>query len=238
MNLSKSLEFFDPAKIDKRIHIVGCGAIGSNLCHQLVHLGIPKLEIYDFDRVEAHNIANQMFTEQDIGKLKTEACEDHAKEINPLVEIIRHDEGLDPETELDGYVFLCVDNIDLRRQIVETNKYNPNMTTIMDFRMRLTDAQCYFAVCKEYSEINTLLNTMDFTHDEATTSTPVSACGVELSVYYAPNTVVSVGVSNFVKYILGQNYFNMFLVDMDMFSIMPMKWKQRKKKSAIVFKDI
>ena len=51
-----------------------------------------------------------------------------------------HSEGWTDEV-INGYVFLCVDNIDLRRKIVETNQHNPNCIAFFDFRMRLTDAQ-------------------------------------------------------------------------------------------------
>ena len=73
MNLNKSYDFFQPEKYDWRIHIVGCGSVGSTLAENLVRCGITKLTLYDFDIVESHNIVNQMFRQEDIGKNKAEA---------------------------------------------------------------------------------------------------------------------------------------------------------------------
>ena len=120
MDLSKSYEFFQPDMLTSRVHMIGCGAIGSTVAENLARFGITKITLYDFDRVEAHNIANQMFWETDLGQLKIEATANQLRAINPDI-----DRGLKlvPEgwtgQKLSGYVFLCVDNIDLRRQIAE-----------------------------------------------------------------------------------------------------------------------
>ena len=68
MDLSKSYDFFKPEMLNGRVHIIGCGAIGSTVAEMLTRFGITKITLYDFDDVEAHNIANQMFTQEDIGK--------------------------------------------------------------------------------------------------------------------------------------------------------------------------
>ena len=83
MDLSKSYEFFKPEMLTSRVHVIGCGAIGSTVAENLVRFGITNITLYDFDKVEAHNIANQMFRSTDIGKLKIEALADQLCEINP-----------------------------------------------------------------------------------------------------------------------------------------------------------
>ena len=35
IDLSKSLEYFDPSKVREQIHIVGCGSVGSTLAENL-----------------------------------------------------------------------------------------------------------------------------------------------------------------------------------------------------------
>ena len=115
MDLSKSYEFFQPEKDKARIHIVGCGSVGSTLAENLVRCGVTKLMLWDFDRVESHNIVNQMFRHQDIGKSKVEALYDILMEINPEV---KDDIKLKPEgwngKMMSGYIFLAVDSIELR----------------------------------------------------------------------------------------------------------------------------
>ena len=125
MNLNKSREFFDPELLDAPIHIIGCGAVGSTIAENLARLGIKELNIWDFDDVEEHNIANQMFFQHQVNKPKTEAVESICKLINPEISIIKHERYTDES--LSGYVFICPDSIKVRRRILEANFGNSNI---------------------------------------------------------------------------------------------------------------
>ena len=214
MNLAKSYEFFKPEMCTDRIHIIGCGAIGSTVAENLVRFGITNIVLYDFDIVEPHNIANQMFRHVDIGKTKVQALYDILCEINPDCEgnVIMDDEGY-VNQRLSGYVFLCADNIDLRRGIVESYRFNPYIKAMFDFRMGLTDAQHYAANWKDQNAIKRFLNTMDFTHEEAKSATPVSACNMTLSVAPTIRTIVAHGVSNFINFVKGDGLKSTILID-------------------------
>lgn len=230
MNRSKIAEFFEAEDVKEQINVIGTGAIGSAVCESLARIGCAEVHIWDFDKVEAHNITNQMFKETDIGSLKTEACKQMMQEINPLIKVFTHNEGLQEPYLVSGYVFMCVDNIELRKKIVEINKYNPATKAIFDFRMRLTDAQ-YYCATNEW-QYEQMLKTMEFTHEEAIEATPRSACGVELSVVYAPRTIVNFGIANFIKLVKqSESYSNMVTVDMDTFEVQSYHWKERKKKT-------
>ena len=62
MNLSKSLEYFDPLnQVDGAIHIIGVGAMGSRVAELLARLGIRKIHVWDMDTVEDKNITNQAY---------------------------------------------------------------------------------------------------------------------------------------------------------------------------------
>lgn len=220
MNKSKILEFFDATEIKAPIHIVGCGAIGSHIAEQLTRMGCENIHLWDFDTVSAHNITNQMFIADDINSPKTTAVFQMMYDINPTLQLNKHifihGNGWTNEI-LNGYVFLCVDNIDLRRKIVETNQYNPNCIAFFDFRMRLTDAQHYMAVRNDEVSMKKLLASMDFTHEEAKDATPKSACNVELSVIYTVKCITALGIANFVKLILEQPTKDMVLIDLNQF---------------------
>lgn len=213
MNKSKILEFFDATTVKVPVNVVGVGAVGSNVALNLAHMGFEELHIWDFDTVEAHNITNQMYTEDQIGMLKVEACAQNIKAINPNCDVIIHPEGLVDDYTINGIVFLCVDNIDLRREIVEANQYNKYCKCISDFRMRLTDAQYYFADMQKPKDVDKLLRTMQFSHDEAKEATPKSACNVELSVIYTVNAICALGVANVIKWISEKNYNFTILLD-------------------------
>lgn len=202
MDLAKSYDFFKPDMLTARVHIIGCGAIGSTVAENLVRFGITKITLYDFDKVEAHNIANQMFRNTDIGKLKTEALAEYLCEINPdcANDLRIVSEGWTGQ-RLSGYVFLCVDNIDLRREIATVCKDNTYVKGMFDFRMRLTDAQHYAANWNDKKMVEDFLKSMAFSHDEAKKETPVSACNVTLSVVPTVRMIVALGVANFINFV-------------------------------------
>ncbi len=214
MDIVKSYDFFKPEDCPDTLHIIGCGAIGSTLAENLVRYGLTNIVLYDFDTVEGHNIANQMYTEEDIGKPKVEALAEMLYKINPDLkgQIRLVSQGYVGQ-RLTGYVFLCVDNIDLRREIAQKNVGNPFIKGMFDFRMRLTDAQHYAADWSNPKMVENFLNTMAFTHEEAAQETPVSACNLTLSVCSTVRMIVSYGVSNFVNFVKNQGIKKMILAD-------------------------
>ena len=143
-----------------------------------------------------------MFFDSQIGKVKTHALADVLSAINPDIEksIVLHNNGWNGE-ELDGYVFLCLDNIDLRREVVKANQYNPKVVACFDIRTGLYDAQIYAADWAVVAEIKNLLRTMDFTHEEAQAETPVSACGDTLGVADTVRLATTVCVMNFKRFL-------------------------------------
>lgn len=205
MDLSKSFEYFDPNRVEGICHIIGCGSVGSTIAENLARLGVTRFALYDFDKVEAHNIANQMFVNSDIGSLKVEATKRIILDINPdaknSIEIFP--DGYTFQ-KISGYVFLCVDNIDLRREICEKNKMNQSIKVLFDCRTALENAQLYAAEWNDLRQVKNLIQTMDFTHDEASAAAPTTACGRTLGVAPTVRMVCCLAVTNFMNYILGK----------------------------------
>lgn len=199
MDLNKSLEFFDPAKVKEKCHVIGCGSIGSNVAELLVRYGITDITLWDFDIVEPHNIANQIFLQDQVDMPKTSALKDILEEINHDVTLTLKDKYEDQP--LSGYVFMCVDNVEVRQKIVEANWYNPNVYAVFDFRTTLLEGQCYFADWTNIKQKNSLKESLNFTHEEAKANTPVSACGFELSVSPVVKMCSIMGIVNFTNYI-------------------------------------
>lgn len=214
MDLTKSFEFFDPTNVTEPCHIIGCGSVGSHLAENLVRLGLTKFVLYDFDKIEAHNLANQAFRNADVGRNKAEALFDLMAEINPEIKAHTtvYTEGYSDQ-QLRGYVFLCVDNIDLRRKICEDNRMNRQIKAVFDFRTGLTEAQCYAAEWGDLRAVNNLIKTMNFSHEEAHEATPKTACGRELGVAATVVLCVINGVVNFVNYIKGEGLKSVIYVD-------------------------
>ena len=221
MNLTKSIEYFDPINVKGKCHIIGCGSVGSTVAALLARLGVINFALYDFDKVEAHNLANQMFVNSDIKSEKVDAVKRIITEINPEAasSIELHREGYTNQ-KLNGYVFLCVDNIDLRREICQSNRMNKIIKAMFDFRTRLEDAQHYAADWADMKQVDNLIKTMDFSHDEAHAATPVTACGTELGVAPTVWVVCSLGICNFMNFIRGLSLKNIVVCNpfaMDIF---------------------
>lgn len=215
MDLTKSQEYFNPIQVTERCHIIGCGSVGSTVAELLVRLGLTKISLYDFDTVSAHNLANQMFFNADIKREKVDAVKDLMVAINPDAEsyIELHKDGYTPSTRLSGYVFLCVDNIDLRREIATKNKFNHSIKAMFDFRTRLIDAQHYAADWSDVRAIDNFIKTMDFTHDEARAETPVTACNVEMGVAPTVRIICSYGVANFMNFVRAKELKKIITID-------------------------
>ena len=214
LNLSKSYDFFKPEDCKERIHIIGCGSVGSTIAELLARFGLTKITLYDFDTVEPKNLANQMFRQEHIGLLKVEALLDMLCEINPKIQASTRIEphGYDFQN-ISGYVFLCVDNIELRREIAVANKHNPYIKAMFDFRTRLTDAQHYAADWSDIKMVDDFIKSMNFSHEEAAKETPVSACNVTLSVAPTVRMICSLGVANFVNFVKGNGIKKLILMD-------------------------
>lgn len=214
MDLSKSYEFFQPERYDDRIHIVGCGSVGSTLAENLARCGMTKFTLWDFDMVEAHNIVNQMFTEQDVGRPKVEALRDILVNINPEIadKIELKPDGWNGKL-MSGYVFLAVDSIDLRREIVEKHMNSPCVKAMFDFRTLLESAQHYAANWSDYKAKQDFLKSMQFSHDEAKSETPVSACGITLGVATTVRLICGLGVNNFVNFVKGNGLKKLIIID-------------------------
>lgn len=221
MDLRKSYDFFQPDMLEGRVHIIGCGAVGSTIAENLARFGITKMTLWDFDTVEAHNVANQMFRATDIGKLKVDALAEMLAEINPDIaaDLKLEKDGWHGQ-RLSGYVFLAVDSIDLRREIAEKFKDNIYVKAMFDFRMALLDGQHYAADWQDSKMVEDFLATMNFTHEEAHAEETLSACNIPMSVVPTVRNLVGYGVSNFINFVKNGTLKKMILSNAFEFGVM------------------
>jgi molybdopterin/thiamine biosynthesis adenylyltransferase len=141
VNPTRHLRFFDPATFNpKRIDIIGAGATGSKVAMELAKLGVTNLHIWDFDIVEDHNVANQVYGLCDVGKLKVEALKERIKR-DTGVDINIHNERVTGSTPGFGeVVFLLVDSMDARREIWDgALKYQFHISLVVETRFGTTN---------------------------------------------------------------------------------------------------
>jgi hypothetical protein len=102
--------------------VVGIGAIGRQVALQLSAMGIPWLQMIDFDMVEWSNLASQGYLEGDMGKLKVNATLDLCWRINARAEIHAVPDRFRRSMKIGDVVFCTVDKIDARKLIWESVK--------------------------------------------------------------------------------------------------------------------
>ena len=79
-----------------RVLTIGAGGLGSPALLYLAAAGVGTLGIVDFDTVDESNLQRQVIHGQsDIGRSKAQSARDSILEINPLVEVVLHEERLD-----------------------------------------------------------------------------------------------------------------------------------------------
>ena len=155
-----------------------------------------------------------MFIQEHIGKPKVEALKEIILSINPEA---ADDIQVEPKgwrgKMMSGYIFLAVDNIELRKKIVERHMDSPYVKAVFDFRTLLESGQHYAADWTDSKMKKILLDTMQFTHEEAKAEEPVSACGVVLGVNTTVRLICGMGVNNFLNFVRGQGLWKMVNFD-------------------------
>ncbi|PYI91632.1 MAG: molybdenum cofactor biosynthesis protein MoeB [Verrucomicrobia bacterium] len=98
-----------------RVLCIGAGGLGSPAALYLAAAGIGTLGLVDADRVDASNLQRQiLYGTDDIGKPKLETAQSRLREINPNMEIVRHDARLTSAnaTEIIAPYDLVIDGSD------------------------------------------------------------------------------------------------------------------------------
>jgi len=98
-----------------KVLCVGAGGLGSPALLYLAAAGVGTLGVIDFDIVDESNLQRQIIHGQsDVGRPKAESAAASIKEINPLVDVVVHNEALSNDNVMDifaGYD-LIVDGTD------------------------------------------------------------------------------------------------------------------------------
>jgi molybdopterin/thiamine biosynthesis adenylyltransferase/rhodanese-related sulfurtransferase len=98
-----------------KVLAVGAGGLGSPTLMYLAAAGVGTLGIVDFDVVDESNLQRQVIHGQsDVGTPKAQSAKRSIQEINPLVEVVLHEERLDTSNvmEIFAQYDLIVDGTD------------------------------------------------------------------------------------------------------------------------------
>lgn len=236
MDLSRSIEVFNPDVLDKEVHIIGVGATGSFVLQTLVRFGVKKINIWDFDKYEAHNVNNQAITQDCCEKQKVTAQVELCKGINPEAEIIPHDQIVTPEDieKMSGYVFLLVDSMKCRKELFEAIKKNKNILWYWESRLGSDQGRVYCMPINDEFNYEPY-ETMHFYSDE---DAEVSACGTSITIVSIVLSVTALMVNQFIKIVTDKLDVEPFLNNFTLFDNMYGVYTENFRSEAKAVKEV
>ncbi len=144
-----------------QVVVVGSGGLGSPVLYTLAQAGVGTIALVDYDRVDISNLNRQILhSETRLGLPKIDSAEIFLRELNPDLNLIKHNTSLTKDNALDiisacDVLVDCVDNLSTRYLINEAcallnkplveagvNGFEGIATTIM--AARSTCYQCLF----------------------------------------------------------------------------------------------
>ena len=140
MNLSKSVDVFDPATLTgTQVLLIGLGATGSFVAMNLVKMGVEDIIFFDYDVVEEKNVNNQLYSLNHVGMPKTQAMHQILSSFNPA---IKAEQFINEKFDMSKHkryfskrtvVYLLVDH---NRQALLADLFkNPNVHYLIETRI-------------------------------------------------------------------------------------------------------
>jgi sulfur carrier protein ThiS adenylyltransferase len=171
--------------------VIGVGAIGRQVALQLTAMGIPWLQLVDYDSVEISNLASQGYLEDDLDRAKVQATADLCQQVNNHLEVHEVNDRFKRGMAVGNTLFCCVDKIDVRRLIWDAVK--DRAVFYCDGRM---SAEVLRVLTACDAESRRHYPTTLFSADEAF----VGPCTAKTTIYCA-NIAAGLMIAQFTKYL-------------------------------------
>lgn len=213
LNISRHESVFNPSKYPYPINIVGVGATGSHVFANLVALGCTNIHVWDFDHVESHNLANQIYLAEDIGTPKVEACRAYyERKIGspppPSMTFNNHRVGANNPDAMTGVLFLLTDSMESRLEIHDHCVYTDLDTTlpktflIIETRMASTHGAVNVINPYDPSQLLHWIKGMEAIDDNDPDTVELSPCGTTLSVGATASTIANYATWQMVNFFI------------------------------------
>ena len=194
------------------ITVIGAGAIGSTTSVFLGKMGACGLTIYDGDTVEEHNWSNQLYRDEDIGKLKTTA----------LSEVMEQFGGHTPDAVAQRYVdqnlsevvISAVDSMSSRSAIWRSVRERPEVKLYLDARMGL-ETLMVWAVRPQVRD-DRVVYSQSIVADDAALQEPCTA----RTVCYTPLIAAAVLCNLVKRYVNDEQVPQRVVLDLATFTLM------------------
>lgn len=148
IDTARQSRFFTRDKMAGRgVTIIGAGATGSPMAVGFAKLGVEKIEVWDDDIVEDHNLSNQMYGPQHLGMAKVEALRDVVFQQTGTV-ITAHNRRIGPNDAGRMLEVVCVlvdsmDGPEGRRGIAEQVIFGSRAEFVIETRMGVEHGMIY-----------------------------------------------------------------------------------------------
>ena len=119
--------------LDCKATVIGVGAIGRQVAIQLTAIGVPHIQLIDFDTVEISNLATQGYMYKDLKQPKVDVTAEFCRDINYDLQVEVILDKFKRSTPVGNCVFCCVDSITARKHIWDAVKDKVNF--FVDGRM-------------------------------------------------------------------------------------------------------
>jgi hypothetical protein len=131
-----------------RALIIGVGNIGSWLALYASRSNINRIELFDHDKVELHNIGGQLYSPMHIDKPKVDAVKELLVMLSDYKDVTcvqeKYSYGtLLPTSSFDHVVFSCVDNMKARQDLFEEFMNFDALTLFIDGRSNAEHFQVF-----------------------------------------------------------------------------------------------
>lgn len=134
MDYWRQLDFVSPSDLDFDVSLIGVGGLGSPIALALAKMGCPRIALFDPDRVEPHNLPNQLFRQADIDMPKVDAMLRMLHEYADSAVQTFGERVI--ERRFEGVVISAVDTMAARRSIWERSiRYRASVALYLDARM-------------------------------------------------------------------------------------------------------
>lgn len=204
MDYLRQYDILNPNELIYPITIFGAGGIGSPTAFILKKMGALRVTVYDFDKVESHNIPNQAFyKEGDVGELKIDALSKNILEFTGTSiktvneKITENSLGIH---NLEGIVIAALDTPEARRIVWNAVKINSKICLYIDGRIGGEVLQVFTIRPGQISDIEIYERNLK-SKDEAA-ELPCSA----QTIIYTPFITAGIIASKIKRWIKGEKY--------------------------------
>jgi len=121
---------------ETHVDLIGAGGIGSPTAMSLAKMGVGSLRVFDDDKVESHNLPNQLHVLNSLGMTKVDALTALLAQFVDDTTVLTPKAGrVDDMTALKGIVVSGVDSMKSRKAIWEATKMSPGVEHYIEARM-------------------------------------------------------------------------------------------------------